>query len=778
MSIELDCSDIVEIFKTHLKIENSVKSISHTFLNERYANRIDYAPYFQRKYVWDDEKASYFIESIMLGTEIPPIVLFDDGFKNEVIDGRQRYETIKRFLENKLSLDEKGLKSLTGYSRLRFSELPDTVKAEFKNTKIRILQFSIVNEPSLTPEQEDKVKKEIFKRYNSGIIALKQQEIDRAAYINDRFVRSFKEKLEQDKTFINKCQLILMPKRKQKMNERDKVNYLLSRIRNILAMRYIPIQSYATASSKSDVIRNYMLLKVEKEPVESTIGMFEQVVNKLCEVRSTFARLNSTISENSLFFEVLFWGLAIVYETSYESFDSISVNQITNDILQCSDIPYFWRNVSVEKNEFGMVFFATGSHYYKSILNRYTFIANYLQEKTNIDFSSRIRDKSEFESIMMQTPLIDQYREFKLSKTDPVSATVYDILQDVKSSNFIIRPDYQRSEVSNNIQKASYLMESIMLGIRIPPIFIFRRSDNVSEVIDGQQRLLSILGFLCESYKDENGIEKLSNKHGFRLSSLRFLKELNGKNITGVEAINPNYKDRILDFQIDIVEINQSQNPNFSPIDLFLRLNSKPFPIEPNTFEMWNAYVTKEYVETIKEIAKEYAGKLFRPTDTRMKNEELITMLAYLAFVERKDHTRPEDYLNIFVRNQRINARFSTKGNITTRLGEISSTNDPEFGEALQDIRLFIEKIQILCGDSFQNFNKMLGYRQIRNNSQSRTNQNFYLLWIALSHVDIERVKADKVELFTKVRNLFLSSQNIDDDTFEVNAFIHNLSRL
>ena len=106
MSIELDCSDIIEIFKTHLKIENSVKSIAHTFLNERYANRIDYAPYFQRKYVWDEEKATYFIESILLGTEIPPIVLFDDGTKNEVIDGRQRYETIKKFLENSLQLNE------------------------------------------------------------------------------------------------------------------------------------------------------------------------------------------------------------------------------------------------------------------------------------------------------------------------------------------------------------------------------------------------------------------------------------------------------------------------------------------------------------------------------------------------------------------------------------------------------------------------------------------------------------------------------------------------
>ena len=308
MSIELDCSDIIEIFKTHLKIDNSVKSIAHTFLNERYARRIDYAPYFQRKYVWDSEKASYFIESILLGTEIPPIVLFDDGKKNEVIDGRQRYETIKRFLENTFALDAKGLRSLTGFSDFHYSELPDSVKADFNNTKIRILQFSIVNEPSLTAEQEDKVKKEIFKRYNSGIIALKQQEIDRAAYINDQLVHAFKERLEGDKDLLQKCKLILMPKRKQNINDRDKVNYILSRVRHVLSMPYIPIQSFAAASSKSDVIRNYMLLKVEKEPVSSTLEAFEQIINKLYLIRDAFIEMQSSIAENNLFFEVLYWG--------------------------------------------------------------------------------------------------------------------------------------------------------------------------------------------------------------------------------------------------------------------------------------------------------------------------------------------------------------------------------------------------------------------------------------------------------------------------------------
>lgn len=776
MSVELDCSDIIEIFKTHLKIENSVKSISHTFLNERYASRIDFSPYFQRKYVWDSEKASYFIESILLGTEIPPIVLFDDGKKNEVIDGRQRYETIKRFLENRLPLDINGLKSLTSLDGKYYSELPDEIKASFNNTKIRVLQFSIVNEPSLTSEQEDKVKKEIFTRYNSGIIALKPQEIERAAYINDPLVRGLKTKLEQDKEFLRKCQLTLMPKRKQALKERDRINYVLSRSRYVLSMQYIPIQSYAGASSKSDVIRNYLLLKVEREPIDKTISGFELIISKLYELRSELLKINPLIADNNLFFEAMYWGLSVVREQSVDIFDKLDYQKIAQDVCSCSTQEKFWNGIIVEKKEFEMVFFATGSHYYKSIINRYLFVANYLANDFAVNFDTHIKNKGEFDNIMLQNPLVNQFKDFKLSKTDPVSATVYDILNDVKSTQFIIRPDYQRSEVSNSIQKASYLLESIMLGIRIPPIFIYRRKDNVSEVIDGQQRLLSILGFLQEKYRDESGKEQLSNKHGFKLTKLRFLKELNNRNIEGVEQYDKTLKDRILDFQIDIVEINQAQNPNFSPIDLFLRLNSKPFPIEANTFEMWNAFLSRPFIETIKSYAEQYADKLFKPVDTRMKNEELITILAYLAYIESKDSIRPGDYLNIFVRNQRLNARINTKSNITNRLTEISGSNDPVFADALQEVKDFIEKLQYLCGDEFEDFNKLICHT--KKNTRSRTNQNFYLLWIAIAHIEMERIQKEKTSIFKSIQELFLISQDIRDDDFDVKEYVGKLAEI
>ncbi|WP_417888101.1 DUF262 domain-containing protein [Zunongwangia sp.] len=100
-----------KIFKQHLKIETYSQSIDSLY-SPRLKNRIDYKPYYQRNYVWDNNKATYFIESILIGTEVPPLIFFDNNKSIEIIDGRQRFETILRFMDNQFSLSSKGLKIL------------------------------------------------------------------------------------------------------------------------------------------------------------------------------------------------------------------------------------------------------------------------------------------------------------------------------------------------------------------------------------------------------------------------------------------------------------------------------------------------------------------------------------------------------------------------------------------------------------------------------------------------------------------------------------------
>lgn len=55
-NIQLDYSDITDIFKEKLEIENIVKKISSIFLNKRYAGKINYKAYFQRNYAWMKKK--------------------------------------------------------------------------------------------------------------------------------------------------------------------------------------------------------------------------------------------------------------------------------------------------------------------------------------------------------------------------------------------------------------------------------------------------------------------------------------------------------------------------------------------------------------------------------------------------------------------------------------------------------------------------------------------------------------------------------------------------
>ena len=90
--------------------------------------------------------------------------------------------------------------------------------------------------------------------------------------------------------------------------------------------------------------------------------------------------------------------------------------------------------------------------------------------------------------------------------------------------NLNLRPSYQRNEVINR-NKASGIIESAILGIPLPPVYLFMDKEGKYEVIDGQQRIISFLGFLAIL-----DTKKLKTKlNGFQLLGLKILSNLNGK---------------------------------------------------------------------------------------------------------------------------------------------------------------------------------------------------------------------------------------------------------
>lgn len=755
----INCEDIAKIFKGNLKIENKLKSISSIFMNERFSKKINYSPYFQRNYVWDESKATYFIESILIGTEIPPLVLFDNGKENQVIDGRQRYETITKFINNRIYLKEDGLRTLKSLSGKYYKDLDEDVKEVFEETKLRILQCCVVNEPHLSEKKEDKVKKEIFRRYNSGITPLHKEEIERAEFINDNLTMKFYAELTEDVDLFTKSKELFLSSRKKKVQERDVYNNLLSEIRTLLVLPYIPIRNYANSSNKGDVLVKYYYKKRDEISVEEAIDDYRKIINVIWNIKSHVDKCGFKATGLILLYECCYWCLAILKRNGreYSEFDSEDFVKV---LMKNSEVEYMWNDIEKIDKDVKEIFEQTGSHFYKSILNRYIYLSNYFKEKFNIDFKKNFKDPINFKVIMeFEEDETEQLEKYRIHKVDPTSMTIEDIMKKINKHRFLIRPDYQRSEVSN-ISKSSYLLESIMLEMKVPPIYIYKRRDKVYEVIDGQQRLLSIIGFLGETYVDIDGEKKFSQKNLFKLKGLRILEELNGKDI---DSIGEKYKEKILDFQIDVIEINAGINENFDNIDLFLRLNTKPYPIRPNSFEMWNAYVDKETIIKIKEIAEENEGKIFGKKDTRMSIEELVTTLVYLDYKERLG-TTPYDILNIYIKNNRVNTRVKNKSGITKVLEAISNDDNKKFLQSINNIKKFLDKVWILLEDDKDNLPKLF----CANNSKGgKTNQNYYILWLLLRNIEKTYLRQKRSVIFKKIQDVYLAAQKAEKITVE-----------
>ncbi|BAZ88286.1 DUF262 domain-containing protein [Dolichospermum compactum] len=82
------------------------------------------------------------------------------------------------------------------------------------------------------------------------------------------------------------------------------------------------------------------------------------------------------------------------------------------------------------------------------------------------------------------------------------------------SKKYILDPEYQRRKRWDNIRK-SRLIESFIMNVPIPPIFLYEIDYSIYEVMDGQQRLTAIYDFY---------------KGNFLLEGLQYWRELDGKN--------------------------------------------------------------------------------------------------------------------------------------------------------------------------------------------------------------------------------------------------------
>lgn len=124
----------------------------------------------------------------------------------------------------------------------------------------------------------------------------------------------------------------------------------------------------------------------------------------------------------------------------------------------------------------------------------------------------------------------------------------------------IIRPEYQRLFRWSNEQR-SRLIESILLGLPIPPIFLIENEDGVLELIDGLQRVSSVLQFLDHAAIEQPLLE---------LDGCDIMKSLNGLTINDFPMV---LRLKIKRSPIRATIINRSGDP-FVKYEMFKRLNT------------------------------------------------------------------------------------------------------------------------------------------------------------------------------------------------------------
>lgn len=87
--------------------------------------------------------------------------------------------------------------------------------------------------------------------------------------------------------------------------------------------------------------------------------------------------------------------------------------------------------------------------------------------------------------------------------TDNYSMSVGEIISMYKEGDLDIHPEFQRFFRWSDSQK-SRLIESFLLNFPVPPIFVYQRTDGIWDIVDGLQRVSTILQFVG-IYKKEDG---------------------------------------------------------------------------------------------------------------------------------------------------------------------------------------------------------------------------------------------------------------------------------
>lgn len=151
---------------------------------------------------------------------------------------------------------------------------------------------------------------------------------------------------------------------------------------------------------------------------------------------------------------------------------------------------------------------------------------------------------------------------------DSYPMSIGEVINIYRDGEIEIHPEFQRIYRWDEEQKSKFI-ESVLLGIPIPPIFVFQKSNGMWDVIDGQQRLSTILQF-AGILKTDDG----TTYPPLQLLPTKFLPSLGKVTWNDPETFVPDLKLLFKREKLHFTIIKEKNDGDSSKYELFQRINT------------------------------------------------------------------------------------------------------------------------------------------------------------------------------------------------------------
>lgn len=235
---------------------------------------------------------------------------------------------------------------------------------------------------------------------------------------------------------------------------------------------------------------------------------------------------------------------------------------------------------------------------------------------------------------MAEVSLTEKIKAEEESYTDDALYNITSFGTDIMLSQIVLmyengdieKPDLQRNYVWTKAE-ASRFMDSILLGLPVPSIFLAKDKDKRLQIVDGFQRITTIYDYFKGVFSADNSVFKLSNRENI------YSRWRN----KAYSELSEEEKRAVRTYSIHAIVFEQKKpSDNSGMYQIFERINTGGRVLKPQ--EIRNSVYHGSFNNLIKSLNKILVWRSIlgnATPDTRMSDIELI--LRFFAFVDLKN---------------------------------------------------------------------------------------------------------------------------------------------